>query len=131
MGRWQDITITEAIQSIGRLFSHTPEQPSQTPNSKLPNSKLSNSPPSNALSEAEFARLFPPTPPDLEETVFLTRPQIVGLLLDEAWTRGITGYNDLLAYVKQHSGTGCSRRAIADWKRERGLIHDQYHRRSA
>lgn len=43
-------------------------------------------------------------------------------VLAEAWEQGIQSYSKLLAYVKQSTGKGCSKRAIARFKRERGLI---------
>lgn len=50
------------------------------------------------------------------------RHQTVIALLDEAYAIGHTTYPALIAYVEQHSGTGCSRRVIAAWKRSRKLI---------
>jgi hypothetical protein len=39
--------------------------------------------------------------------------------LDNATNKGITKYTDLIEYVKKETGTGCSRKLIAKWKRER------------
>lgn len=52
------------------------------------------------------------------------RTLLVMGLLDEAWGQGLTTYSQLIAYVQQQSGEACSRRAIANWKRERGLLSD-------
>lgn len=43
-------------------------------------------------------------------------------VLAEGWAQGIQSYSKLLAYVKETTGKGCSKRAIARFKRERGLI---------
>jgi hypothetical protein len=51
----------------------------------------------------------------------LTRGQLIEALLDEAWGRGHITYPQLIAYVTEQTGTGCSRRAIAAWKKQRGL----------
>lgn len=51
----------------------------------------------------------------------LTRGQLIEALLDEAYAQGITTYPQLIAYVTAQTGTGCSRRAIAAWKKQRGL----------
>lgn len=50
------------------------------------------------------------------------RALVVTALLDEAWSQGLTTYPKLLEYVKERTGEACSRRAIANWKRERGLL---------
>jgi hypothetical protein len=50
------------------------------------------------------------------------RSERVMALLDEAWSQGLTTYPLMIAYVKDHSGQGCSKRVVANWKRERGLI---------
>jgi hypothetical protein len=34
-------------------------------------------------------------------------------LLDEAHSKGLTPYPQLIDYVKQHRGTGCSRRVVS------------------
>lgn len=52
----------------------------------------------------------------------LTRRQLIEALLDEAWGCGLKTYPQLITYVEEQSGTGCSRRAIAAWKKERGLV---------
>ncbi|WP_416668007.1 hypothetical protein [Egbenema bharatensis] len=46
----------------------------------------------------------------------------VTALLDEAHSKGLTTYPQLIDYVKQHRGTGCSRRVVSRWKKARGLI---------
>lgn len=51
----------------------------------------------------------------------LTRGQLIEALLDEAWGCGHTTYPKLIAYVTEQTGTGCSRRSIAAWKKDRGL----------
>jgi hypothetical protein len=51
----------------------------------------------------------------------LTRGQLIEALLDEAYAQGITTYPKLIAYITEQTGTGCSRRAIAAWKKSRGL----------
>jgi len=40
-------------------------------------------------------------------------------LLEEADRLGLTTYPQLMDYVKSKTGTGCSRRTIANWKRAR------------
>lgn len=47
------------------------------------------------------------------------RTQQVMSLLDEAAQLGHSTYPALIAYVKTKTGTGCSRRAIAAWKKLR------------
>jgi hypothetical protein len=46
----------------------------------------------------------------------------VTALLDEAHLKGLSTYPQLIDYVKQHRGTGCSRRVVSRWKKARGLI---------
>jgi ribosomal protein S10 len=53
-----------------------------------------------------------------------SRTQLVMSLLDEAWGQGMTTYPQLIAYVAAQSGTGCSKRVVAQWKRERGLLDE-------
>jgi|GEM_PF-5908302 len=50
------------------------------------------------------------------------RALVVTALLDEAWSQRLTTYPQLLEYVKAHTGEACSRRAIANWKRDRGML---------
>lgn len=50
------------------------------------------------------------------------RITLVQALLDEAWSMGLTTYPKLIAYVKRHTGKGCSKRAIAQWKKSRSLM---------
>lgn len=54
----------------------------------------------------------------------LSRSNLVMALLDEAWGQGHTTYPALMAYVKQQTGTGCSKRIVAHWKRQRRLIDE-------
>lgn len=54
----------------------------------------------------------------------MSRSELVMALLDEAWERGITTYPQLIAYVAEQSGTGCSKRVVARWKRQRGLLDE-------
>jgi hypothetical protein len=51
----------------------------------------------------------------------ISRSELVLALLDEAWGLGHTTYPKLISYVKEQTGTGCSRRTIASWKEKRGL----------
>jgi hypothetical protein len=51
-----------------------------------------------------------------------TRAVLVHTLLDEAWELGYQTYPALIDYVQRHTGEGCSRRAIANWKKARGLV---------
>lgn len=51
----------------------------------------------------------------------ISRSELVLALLDEAWGLGHTTYPQLISYVKEQTGTGCSRRTIASWKAKRGL----------
>lgn len=53
------------------------------------------------------------------------RNQTVIALLDEAYSIGHTTYPALIGYVEKHTGTGCSRRVIAAWKRSRNLISQE------
>lgn len=45
-------------------------------------------------------------------------------LLDEGHGRGLKTYAQLIAYVKEQTGKGCSKRIVADWKRSRGLLEE-------
>jgi len=56
--------------------------------------------------------------PDPTDTT-ADRTQQVMVLLDEAFQLGHSTYPALIAYVKAKTGTGCSRRAIAAWKKLR------------
>lgn len=49
------------------------------------------------------------------------RATVVLQLLDEAHGRGCRTYIQLIDYVKEQTGTGCSKRTIAAWKKQRGL----------
>lgn len=62
--------------------------------------------------------------PDLDPdpAAALDRTQTVIALLDEAYSIGHTTYPTLIAYVQQHTGTGCSRRVVSAWKKTRKLI---------
>lgn len=60
--------------------------------------------------------------PKPEQMPYLDRAAVVMALLDEAHSRGLTTYNQMIDYVKQQTGEGCSRRAIAQWKKGRGLM---------
>ncbi|MGI0488534.1 hypothetical protein ACN4EK_24250 [Pantanalinema rosaneae CENA516] len=51
----------------------------------------------------------------------LDRATLVEALLDEAWSRGIRTYPQLIQYVELQTGTGCSRRTISRWKTARQL----------
>lgn len=64
------------------------------------------------------------TAPDLDPdpAAALDRSQVVLTLLDEAYSIGHTTYPALIAYVQKHTGTGCSRRMVAAWKKTRKLI---------
>lgn len=76
--------------------------------------------------ESAIAKLeIPEIPSKLGPQPLLDRAALVIALLDEAYSQGIEGYATLIAYVKQQSGTGCSRRTIAEWKKLRGLIPEQ------
>ncbi|ERN41339.1 hypothetical protein KR51_00019060 [Rubidibacter lacunae KORDI 51-2] len=44
-------------------------------------------------------------------------------LIAEAWAQGIQVYERIIEFVRDRSGVGCSRRAIARWKRENGLLY--------
>jgi hypothetical protein len=50
------------------------------------------------------------------------RNQMVIALLDEAYAQGHTTYADLIGYVRAQTGTGCSRRVVAAWKKTRKLV---------
>lgn len=39
--------------------------------------------------------------------------------LERAWNEGITTYKELMEYVKETTGKGCSRRVISEWKKSR------------
>jgi len=81
--------------------------------------------PGNRLAEfvVEISQDDIPTAP-LEPPTQQERAVTVQMLLDEAWGTGLQTYPQLIEYVKQQTGEGCSRRAIAAWKRERRLIED-------
>lgn len=59
---------------------------------------------------------------ETQPSTLLNRAALVEALLDEAWFQGLTTYPQLISYVKTHSGKSCSKRAIANWKRKRGLL---------
>lgn len=62
--------------------------------------------------------------PDTEQQDTLTevdRATLVLQLLDEAHGRGCKTYAQLIGYVKEQTGTGCSKRTVANWKKQRGL----------
>ncbi|OLP20090.1 hypothetical protein BST81_02305 [Leptolyngbya sp. 'hensonii'] len=42
-------------------------------------------------------------------------------LLDAAWEQGLRTYPQLLRYVELSTGEACSRKTIANWKKQRGL----------
>ncbi|PSB04930.1 hypothetical protein [Merismopedia glauca] len=46
------------------------------------------------------------------------RINIVYQALDNAQSEGIVKYTDLIEYVKNETGIGCSRKLIAKWKRK-------------
>lgn len=50
------------------------------------------------------------------------RTALVLQLLDEAYHQGFRTYAQLIDYVKEQTGEGCSKRIVASWKRSRGLI---------
>jgi hypothetical protein len=60
-------------------------------------------------------------PPLPEAEPELDRPTVVLQLLDEAYGQGCRTYAQLIGYVKTQTGTGCSKRAVANWKKQRGL----------
>jgi hypothetical protein len=66
--------------------------------------------------------LVEPEPAAVELPIPLNRAALVEALLDEAWFQGLTTYPQLMLYVKTHSEKSCSKRAIANWKRKRGLL---------
>ncbi|HEY9661029.1 MAG TPA: hypothetical protein V6C65_21450 [Allocoleopsis sp.] len=68
------------------------------------------------VTQPSLEPIHSPEPSEMSRTTLVTR------LLDEAWGQGYTTYPDLIGYVKQQSGTGCSKRFVAAWKRSRGLI---------
>ena len=73
--------------------------------------------------DANFINVPEPEPQLQPEQ--MSRTQVVEALLDEAWLQGKTTYSELIAYVREQSGTGCSRRMIANWKEARKLNESQ------
>ena len=69
-----------------------------------------------AIAIAPAPAPIPPVAPKIP------RARLIPELLDEAWAQGNTTYPALMQYVKTQTGSACSRRAIANWKRARGLI---------
>ncbi|MEA5597368.1 hypothetical protein [Rivularia sp. UHCC 0363] len=63
-----------------------------------------------------------PVPSSSEPAPTGDRSQIVSALLDEAYSLGKSTYPELIAYVEKHTGTGCSRRVISNWKKARKLV---------
>ena len=63
-----------------------------------------------------------PTIPEVQPDLTGDRSQIVMALLDEAYLIGKTTYPELIAYVEKHTGKGCSRRVISNWKKARKLV---------
>lgn len=43
-------------------------------------------------------------------------------VLDRASQEGLTAYTDLIDYVRQKTGKGCSKKLVSKWKKERGLV---------
>lgn len=82
----------------------------------------------NRSSCAVTAEVLPELSPDvpndaqLEKNLNLNRNQTVQALLDEAWSLGHSTYPALIQYITTQTGKGCSRKTIAAWKKERGLI---------
>jgi len=50
------------------------------------------------------------------------RTSILYQLFALAWKQGLRKYAEIIEFVKQETGTGCSRRPIARWKKEQGLL---------
>jgi len=73
-----------------------------------------------AIAVAETAAVAMTPPP--EPAPPLTRKELVEALLDEAWSQGSRTYEQLICYVREQSGTGCSKQSIRDWKKARGLL---------
>jgi len=59
--------------------------------------------------------------PPAAPTAKTNRKQLTEGLLDEAWQQGHTTYAAMMGYVETHTGKGCSKRVIADWKKSRQL----------
>ncbi|MGB3493848.1 MAG: hypothetical protein WBA57_14055, partial [Elainellaceae cyanobacterium] len=61
-------------------------------------------------------------PPDPEPQSSLDRAERVQQLLGVAWGLGFNTYPQLIEYVREQTGQGCSRRAIAQFKQRQGLL---------
>ncbi len=80
--------------------------------------------PAEKVAIAELQRLIdiPSSQPKPEQALYPDRTALVMTLLDEAYGHGLTTYPQLINYVKEQTGEGCSRRTIAQWKKGRGLM---------
>jgi hypothetical protein len=65
---------------------------------------------------------LPALPANAPASVAGDRHTLVQGLLDEAWAQGLRTYPQLIKYIELQTGTACSRRAIANWKKARGLM---------
>lgn len=116
-----DVEAVEAIAAIAPLpleLPITPEQPA--PTLFNPWVEISEIPEVSEIQpSATVDQLLEPTPEATAPT--LTRRELVEGLLDEAWQQGITSYTALTKYVKDQSGTACSKKVISAWKKARQL----------
>lgn len=78
-------------------------------------------PPSEGQGD-ELALVPVPGVTPLPTTTPTDRAAQVQALLEEAWTRGMTTYPQLIGYVRERTGIGCSRRAVARFKQSKGLM---------
>ncbi len=54
------------------------------------------------------------------------RTKVVFETLDDASKQGITTYDDLIDFVRETTGTGCSKRTICNWKKERATSSEVF-----
>jgi hypothetical protein len=77
------------------------------------------------LLPAEELYLLPPAPalqePEQKKPHWRRTGQVFAVL-DQACTDARHSYSALIAHVREQTGKGCSRRVIANWKRQRGLM---------
>jgi hypothetical protein len=76
-----------------------------------------------AVAEATAIQMSPTVP--VPERPQQDRSLLVEGLLDEAHAQGLKTYPQLMGYVERQTGESCSRRAIARWKKSRGLIQTE------
>jgi hypothetical protein len=128
MKHWHDITLGEIVHSTRqKLKEVSPVWLNVEINREFfSNLKaaLKRSPSTPHLEAQEPIALLPPAQncKRLQQHKWLRRRLEVEAAIAAAWNAGVHCYNHLIEAVRFATGKGCSRRAIARWKREQGLL---------